>query len=51
MTKSGFETEDQAWEAVSEARAALATATYVKPTRAKVADFFEAWFPLRPQHH
>ncbi|WP_309117762.1 tyrosine-type recombinase/integrase [Saccharothrix sp.] len=45
ITKSGYATEDEAWEAMDEAKAAIATETYVKPTRATVADFFEAWFP------
>lgn len=45
ITKSGYATEDEAWDAMAEARAALATETYVKPSRAKVLDFFEAWFP------
>jgi integrase len=45
VRKSGFDTEDAAWEAMVEAKAALKTKTYVKPSRATVTDFFEAWFP------
>jgi integrase-like protein/Arm domain-containing DNA-binding protein len=45
IRKSGFETEDDAWEAMADAKAALKTQVYVKPTRATVTDFFEAWFP------
>lgn len=45
ITKSGFATEDDAWEGMAQARAALATETYVRPSRATVADFFEQWFP------
>ncbi|MEV6236582.1 Arm DNA-binding domain-containing protein [Lentzea sp. NPDC051838] len=45
ITKSGYETEDEAWEGMAEARAALATETYVKPSRATIDDFFEAFFP------
>lgn len=44
IRKSGFETEDDAWEAMLDARAALATQTYVKPSRQTVATFFESWF-------
>jgi integrase len=45
IRKSGFETEDDAWEAMEQAQAEVATETYVKPSRAKVTDFFERWFP------
>lgn len=45
ITKGGFETEDDAWDAMEEAQAAVRTETYVKPSRATVADFFAAWFP------
>jgi hypothetical protein len=45
IRKSGFASEDAAWAGMQDARAALATETYVKPSRAKVSDFFEAWFP------
>jgi len=45
IRKSGFDDEDAAWDAMLEAQAALATETFVKPSRATVADFFEAWFP------
>ncbi|GAA0905801.1 tyrosine-type recombinase/integrase [Pseudonocardia zijingensis] len=45
ITKSGYATEEDAWDAMAEARAALATETYVKPSRATVSDFFEAWLP------
>lgn len=45
IRKSGFETEDEAAEAMAEAMVAVKTEKYVKPSRAKVADFFEAWFP------
>jgi integrase len=45
IRKSGFASEDAAWAGMQEARAALATETYVKPSKAKVSDFFEAWFP------
>lgn len=44
ITKSGYETEDEAWEGMAEARAALATETYVKPSRATIDDFFERYF-------
>jgi hypothetical protein len=45
IRKSGFETPDEAWEAMLEARAALAAETYVKPSRQTVVAFFESWFP------
>jgi integrase len=45
ITRSGFETEDDAWEAMSEAKKAAKKGSYVKPSRATVADFFEQWFP------
>ncbi|GAA2690559.1 MULTISPECIES: tyrosine-type recombinase/integrase [Actinosynnema] len=45
ISKSGFATADEAGEAMDEARAAVKAETYVKPNRATVADFFEAWFP------
>ncbi|TWP51702.1 site-specific integrase [Lentzea tibetensis] len=45
ITKSGFETEDDAWDAMAEAQNAIKTETYVKPSRAKVSDFFERWIP------
>ncbi|RDI25447.1 site-specific integrase [Lentzea flaviverrucosa] len=45
ITKSGYETEDEAWEGMEEARSALATETYVKPSRATINEFFEAYFP------
>ncbi|NKE62953.1 site-specific integrase [Lentzea sp. PSKA42] len=45
ISKSGFETEDDAWDAMEEAQTAVRTETYVKPSKAKVADFFTAWFP------
>jgi hypothetical protein len=44
IRRSGFETEDDAWDAMREAQAALASETYIKPTRATVADFFQARF-------
>lgn len=43
IRQSGFDTDDDAWEALIEARAALATETYVKPSRQSVAAFFESW--------
>lgn len=43
IRRSGFATEDEAAEAMAEAMTAVATETYVKPSRAKVVDFFEAW--------
>lgn len=45
ITKSGYETEDEAWDGMAEARAALVTETYVKPSRATINDFFEQYFP------
>src|SRR5688500_14507008 len=45
IRKSGYETEDEAWEGMEEARAALVTETYVKPSRATINDFFEQYFP------
>ncbi|MDX8036751.1 hypothetical protein SK803_41710 [Lentzea sp. BCCO 10_0856] len=45
ITKSGYETEDEAWDGMAEARAALVTETYVKPSRATINDFFEEYFP------
>ncbi|MBQ0924600.1 site-specific integrase [Saccharopolyspora endophytica] len=44
IRQSGFETEDDAWEAMLIARGALATETYVKPSRQTVSTFFESWF-------
>ncbi|ATE53620.1 tyrosine-type recombinase/integrase [Actinosynnema pretiosum] len=45
IRQSGFSTFEEAEEAMAEARAAVKAETYVKPNRATVADFFEAWFP------
>jgi integrase len=45
VRKSGFETEDEAWDAMAEAKRAMANETFVRPSRATVTDFFEAWFP------
>ncbi|MEV6226516.1 tyrosine-type recombinase/integrase [Saccharopolyspora shandongensis] len=45
IRKSGFESSDEAWEAMLEARAALSSNIYVRPSRQTVAAFFESWFP------
>lgn len=45
IRQSGFDTDDDAWDAMLEARAALATESYVKPSRQNVTAFFESWFP------
>ncbi|AXX29390.1 site-specific integrase [Actinosynnema pretiosum subsp. pretiosum] len=45
IRQSGFASFEEAEEAMAEARAAVKAETYVKPTRATVAAFFEAWFP------
>lgn len=44
IRQSGYGTWDEAWAAMLEARAALATETYVKPSRQTVRMFFESWF-------
>lgn len=44
IRRSGFGTEDDAWDAMRAAQAALATETYVKPSRQTMAAFFESWF-------
>ncbi|MCI2420045.1 site-specific integrase [Saccharopolyspora sp. K220] len=45
IRQSGFETWDEAWDAMLEAQAALAAEIYVKPSRQTVTAFFESWFP------
>jgi integrase len=44
ITRSGYETDDDAWEAMRQARAAIPAGTHVKPSRRTVAQFFEEWF-------
>lgn len=46
IRKSGYDTEEDAWAAMLEARATLAAETYVKPSRQSVTAFFESWFPF-----
>lgn len=45
IRESGFATEEEAWEAMQAAQAALVTDTYVKPSQQTVNSFFESWFP------
>lgn len=45
VTKSGFETEDDAWAALADARAQVSAGTHVKPSKLTVNEFFELWFP------
>ncbi|MBP2330640.1 integrase [Kibdelosporangium banguiense] len=44
ITRSGFETEDDAWEAMREARSAIPAGKHVQPARRTVTQFFEEWF-------
>ncbi|MFC0540672.1 site-specific integrase [Kutzneria chonburiensis] len=45
IRKSGFDSDEEAWAAMLEARAELAAETYVKPSKRTVKDFFDAWLP------
>jgi integrase len=41
--KSGFETEQSAWDALAEANAELRTDAYVAPSKRTVSEFFDEW--------
>lgn len=45
ISKSGFQTDEDAWAALAEARAKVGQGTHVKPSRVTVSQFFELWFP------
>ncbi|SFJ54744.1 Site-specific recombinase XerD [Amycolatopsis sacchari] len=45
IRKSGFESEDEAWEKMAEAQAKLREGQLTKPSKRTVTQFFEEWFP------
>lgn len=45
IRKSGFESEDEAWEKMAEAQAQFREGRLSKPSKRTVRDFFEEWFP------
>lgn len=45
ISKSGYETDDDAWAALAEARSKVLAGTHTKPSRLTVKEFFEVWFP------
>lgn len=45
IRKSGFESEDEAWEKMAEAQAQFREGRLSKPSKRTVRQFFEEWFP------
>lgn len=45
IRESGFESREEAWDAMLAAQSELAAGTYVKPSKQTVTEFFESWFP------
>lgn len=45
-SKSGYDTADEAWDALVEANNQLKSNKYVTPSRRTVREFFEEWLPL-----
>jgi integrase len=46
ISKSGFESEDEAWEAMTEAQREVSKGTYTAPSSATVSAFFHRWFSM-----
>lgn len=44
VNRGGFETEDDAWDAMRIAQTQVVEGTYTAPSKATVAEFFERWF-------
>lgn len=44
VTKSGYDTDDDAWAALAKAQADVRAGTFRKPSNRTVAEFFEEWF-------
>lgn len=45
IRKSGFESEDEAWEKMAEAQSRFRDGRLSKPSKRTVSQFFEEWFP------